>query len=569
MNVNSGATYEHNINGGTVPTATWNDGSTCLVTGVGKGTTSSTLPGGVTGQSLYDLTWNCPEQDSSGTALSGSLTVRHNLTVVSTGAYSFRVQGTPITVNGDLIIQGGTVFVAGNATKVMDVGGNVDVTGGILELCGPASTNPGTTRTKGTLNVTKNFSVSGTGIVQASAPLPSNEVVFKGSADQTLTATGTISSVVNFTVNKSGGALNLGSNVSFPDTLKLTDDKLNTGSYTSTIASTGLVLRTSGYVIGNLAKVYSATGSKTFEVGTANGYSPVTVNATAGTGTFTVKATQGAHPNVNGTDVLARYWTLTSSGITTADLTFNYLVGDVGTGQEVNYELARYDGGSWYFPGVFVNAATHSVSVTGVSTFSDWTCGIASALPIQMASSAANVVRDNDVEVSWRTVSETNNYGFEIQRKRGDAGDWIKIAFVEGHGTTLAAQSYSYVDRELSFGQYFYRIRQVDLDGNSETFPEMAVTVGVDPNKIVLAQNYPNPFNPSTLIEFVVPQSGFATIKVYNVLGQEVASLFEGNAEAGKINTARFNASNLPSGLYFYTLRSAGKVETKRMLLMK
>jgi hypothetical protein len=104
-------------------------------------------------------------------------------------------------------------------------------------------------------------------------------------------------------------------------------------------------------------------------------------------------------------------------------------------------------------------------------------------------------------------------------------------------------------------------------------------TASVVRDKFVLAQNYPNPFNPSTVIEFVVPQSGFATMKVYNVLGQEVATLFEGNADAGKINTVRFsatggsafggNASNLPSGLYFYTLRSAGKADTKRMLLLK
>jgi hypothetical protein len=188
-------------------------------------------------------------------------------------------------------------------------------------------------------------------------------------------------------------------------------------------------------------------------------------------------------------------------------------------------------------------------------------------LPIQMASFAANVVRNNQVEVGWRTVSETNNYGFEIYRKRGDAGDWAKIGFVQGHGTTLAPQSYSYLDEGLSFGKYVYRIKQVDLDGTSETFPEMAVTVGA--GKFVLAQNYPNPFNPSTVIEFVVPMSGHATMKVYNVLGQEVATLFNGNAEVGKINIARFDASNLPSGLYFYTLKSAGTSETKRMLLMK
>jgi hypothetical protein len=194
---------------------------------------------------------------------------------------------------------------------------------------------------------------------------------------------------------------------------------------------------------------------------------------------------------------------------------------------------------------------------------------ITTPLPIQLASSAANVVRGNDVEVGWKTVSETNNYGFEVYRKRGEAGEWTKVGFVEGHGTTLAPQSYSYIDRSLSFGQYFYRIKQIDLDGKSETFPEMAVMVGAGADKFVLAQNYPNPFNPSTLIEFVVPVSGHTTMKVYNVLGQEVATLFEGDAEADKINVARFNASNLPSGLYFYTLRSAGKVETKRMLLMK
>jgi hypothetical protein len=112
-------------------------------------------------------------------------------------------------------------------------------------------------------------------------------------------------------------------------------------------------------------------------------------------------------------------------------------------------------------------------------------------------------------------------------------------------------------------------IKQVDLDGKSKAFPEVNVTVGVAPGMFVLAQNYPNPFNPSRQIEFVVPLSGYATLKVYNLLGQEVPSVFRGNAEAEKINTARFNATNLPSGVYFYTLRSASKVDTKRMLLIR
>jgi hypothetical protein len=225
----------------------------------------------------------------------------------------------------------------------------------------------------------------------------------------------------------------------------------------------------------------------------------------------------------------------------------------IGVVTEV-YELSN--------PGV--NASQDPITFSG--TFTD---PGSAPLPIQMASFSASVIRDNDVEVAWKTVSETNNYGFEIYRKRGETDEWTKITFVQGHGTTLSAQAYSYTDKSVGFGKYLYQIKQVDLDGTSRTYPEMEVLVGVEPGKFFLAQNYPNPFNPSTVIEFVVPTSGFATMKVYNVLGQEVTTLFEGRAEAGKINAAQFNASNLPSGLYFYALRSAGKSDTKRMLLVK
>jgi unsaturated rhamnogalacturonyl hydrolase len=189
-------------------------------------------------------------------------------------------------------------------------------------------------------------------------------------------------------------------------------------------------------------------------------------------------------------------------------------------------------------------------------------------LPIQLASSGVNVVRDHDVEVTWKTVSETNNYGFEVYRKRGEAGEWTRVGFIEGHGTTLAAQSYSYTDHSVSFGKYLYQIKQIDLDGKSERYPKMAVTVGVA-DKFVLAQNYPNPFNPSTVIEFAVPKTGYTTVKLYNVLGQEVATLYEGNAEAGEIHTIRFNGSSLGSGVYLYRLHAGTFTDTKRLMILK
>jgi hypothetical protein len=194
---------------------------------------------------------------------------------------------------------------------------------------------------------------------------------------------------------------------------------------------------------------------------------------------------------------------------------------------------------------------------------------IATPLPIQLASFTATLIRDNDVEVAWKTVSETNNYGFEVYRRRNEKRDWERLGFAEGHGTTLAPQVYSYIDKSVGFGNYYYQIKQIDLDGTSKTYPEVQVSVGVEPGKFFLAQNYPNPFNPNTVIEFVVPKSGFATMKVYNVLGQEVATVFNGNAEAGKINAARFDASSLPSGVYFYQIVAGSFVDTKKMLLIR
>jgi hypothetical protein len=89
------------------------------------------------------------------------------------------------------------------------------------------------------------------------------------------------------------------------------------------------------------------------------------------------------------------------------------------------------------------------------------------------------------------------------------------------------------------------------------------------PAVFVLGQNYPNPFNSTTLIDFTLAQKGYATVKLYNVLGQEVETLFEGSAEAGETNTIRFDGSNLGSGVYFYRLTAGSFVDKKKMLLLR
>jgi hypothetical protein len=100
-------------------------------------------------------------------------------------------------------------------------------------------------------------------------------------------------------------------------------------------------------------------------------------------------------------------------------------------------------------------------------------------------------------------------------------------------------------------------------------------TVGIQEEKIIetpttfsLAQNFPNPFNPTTTIQFSLPQAGDVSLKIYNLLGEEVKTLVKEYRQAGK-HSVQFNANNLASGIYFYRIQAGSFVETKKMILLR
>ena len=134
----------------------------------------------------------------------------------------------------------------------------------------------------------------------------------------------------------------------------------------------------------------------------------------------------------------------------------------------------------------------------------------------------------------WSTATETNNQGFEIERlqdsKIESLKEWEMVGFVPGFGTTTEIHQYSFVDESLQSGNYQYRLKQIDFDGNFEYSNILEVTVDA-PAEFSLEQNYPNPFNPVTKIKYQIPLSppllkgeskavGFVTLKVYDVLGK-------------------------------------------------
>ncbi len=191
-------------------------------------------------------------------------------------------------------------------------------------------------------------------------------------------------------------------------------------------------------------------------------------------------------------------------------------------------------------------------------------------VPVELISLSADVV-NNSIQLSWQTATETNNRGFEIERS-ADNKTFTKVGFVPGRGTTTEKSSYSYIDKDAQEGRLYYRLKQVDFDGSFEYSKAVEINYAV-PVEFSLSQNYPNPFNPSTRINFGLAADSKVSIKVYNLLGQQVAAPLSGEYAAGR-HEVNFNASSLSSGIYFYVINAAGKdgsnfTSTKKMTLMK
>ncbi len=192
-------------------------------------------------------------------------------------------------------------------------------------------------------------------------------------------------------------------------------------------------------------------------------------------------------------------------------------------------------------------------------------------LPVEMTS--FNVENKGGfVVLNWTTATETNNKGFEIERRFDNAlnpeNNWQSVGFIDGHGTTTKQNTYTFTDHIKKFGSYIYRLKQLDFDGTYSYGKEVKVTAGNRPDKFTLDQNYPNPFNPETVIKFELPKSSKIILTVYNILGQKVKELVNGNYNEGTYEV-KFNADNLTSGIYFYELRYDNNVLVKKMILQK
>ena len=204
-----------------------------------------------------------------------------------------------------------------------------------------------------------------------------------------------------------------------------------------------------------------------------------------------------------------------------------------------------------------------------------WSRSWAELVPVELVSFTASA-SGKEVTLSWTTVTELNNQGFEVQRKFSN-NDFVTIGSVKGHGITTSANQYSYVDKLVDAGKYFYRLKQVDFSGTFEYSNEIEVEVRAL-DKFTLEQNFPNPFNPTTTIGYVLQEKSNARLTLLNTLGEEIAVLVNEEQDKGyhKVefsakggSASGGNGLNLTSGVYFYKLVANDFVSVKKMMLVK
>jgi hypothetical protein len=226
-----------------------------------------------------------------------------------------------------------------------------------------------------------------------------------------------------------------------------------------------------------------------------------------------------------------------------------------------------------------------AVYSAGVGIFSSQGTAVLSfteLLPVELVLFSAEE-NNNQITLNWETATEKNNYGFEVQRQVSSKETtieyqdnqkssvknqkWEKIGFVQGNGNSNSVKRYQFVDKRLFGGNKFsYRLKQIDTDGKFSYTKE--IEIEAIPKEYSLSQNYPNPFNPITSIEFQIVNPGLVTLKVYDILGNEVATILNKEFEPGYYKY-QWNGSGIASGVYFYRIKSGNFSQVKKMILMK
>ena len=579
---NGGAGIYTDVSGNDNITITVNSGKTLSFVDGGNLNTasSSTTNGGANTIFNINGTLNIPGVTSNfslpiasgkscalNVGATGVVNIAHNLnaTSASGGAIPTITNNGSITVGGTADFTGAT-YVGGSGSFILSSGAkiNIGAAAGLDPVNGPIRT---TTRS---FNSGAAYSYVGTLAQATGSDLPStiDGLTISNPLGVTLTGSNTVITALNLT----GGLLTTGSG----NVLTLGSAAVVTGGSATS------------FVNGPIS-ITARTSSPMFApIGKGSAYRPITANLTALSGSGTLTAEQMETPPLSttvtapGNPVLSgmRYFHIAQSGLTSAtvDLTLSWGADDGVSDPSTLTIVGGSFNGDWHYAGEAPyisylgtsSAGTVTVSSLPLIALASEDCALGSLggnpLPVNLASFSA-VPSNGAMKLSWKTAVETDNHGFNVERS-ADKSVWSTLTFIQGQGNSNSAKAYSYSDNSINkAGKYYYRLKQIDNNGGSK-YSNLVEADYILPTVYSLNQNYPNPFNPNTIISYALPAASNVKISVYNAIGETVQILENGFKEAGNY-TVSFNASNIPTGIYFYRIEAGTFSQVRKMMLLK
>lgn len=405
----------------------------------------------------------------------------------------------------------------------------------------------------------------------------------------------TTTALVGLTINNAAGiTLSPSSNVTVTGLLTFTSGILHSNSKLIITTATGA---SSSTFIDGKAGITYASGSATsltFPIGIVssgtNIYKPVVLGITPGSSTsatynaqFILGDTSAAFslPGTLGNVSTNRYYTVTGSNavpVSAVSILLQYNAGD-GVSDNTNLRVALgTNGGSTWInlggPGSAPNVG--NITGTGATTLGVFVLannfGAGNVLPVELTS-FTGASNENNITLKWTTATEVNSFKFAVERSL-DKTTWVNVGTVQAAGNSNAPKNYTITDKNVTGGTSFnYRLMMVNPSGVTEDFGKVITVAAAVPTKFDLSQNYPNPFNPSTTIKFSVPKATVVTLKVYNMIGQEVVTLVNEQKEIG-FYSLTWNGKNnfntqVASGVYIYRIVAGDFVSVKKMNLLK
>lgn len=498
---------------------------------------------------IVGLVTNQPNISTGSNGLCRNMNLNSGVVITIAPTHTLNVAGninsnnSTITGSGDLIITGASSLFDGSAT----IGSNCEIaSGAVLSM-----ENNSTIEFQRDLNVGGQFNIN------------AQSVVFGGA--QSSDVSGSALSFADLTINKTSSDIevSLGTDFQVSGNLTLSMGDLNLNSHNIDLGSNGMLVSETAD-----NRVYGSSGTIQAQR-TLNNISSFDV---AGLGMqLTSSANMGLTDVIRGHQQrvfnagfgIDRYYEVHPANNNSLDATmeFNYFEDELATGMgtivENELDLWRFDGAYWNVQWATLDVANNKLVKSGIPEFSTWTAGSRdnNALPITLIN-FDGVCNGSMIKLSWSTASESNNKEFFVEESE-DAVNWVSVRTVPGAGNSTTNKNYSEsVSSRFSGGSYF-RLTQVDFNGNTESFDPVFVNCESSLHNEVNIS--PNPAHDYVNVKITSSQDLEAALTMFSTSGKILFTrqiiLMEG------INNIRLDISDIPAGAYHLNITNDKRIE--------